>query len=86
MSISGQKYTKQTQIKNISKIHHVKYIYDNTKNEYQVWQFSDIGQGRKYEDKGHPIASVYEQKIPFFDVGDSFGTIHSQSKDEIDIQ
>ena len=78
MSISGQKYTKQTQIKNISKI--------QVCHEYQVWQFSDIGQGRKYEDKGHPIASVYEQKIPFFDVGNSFGTIHSQSKDEIDIQ
>ena len=33
----GQKYTKQTQIKNISKIH-VKYIYDDTKNEYDPSQ------------------------------------------------
>ena len=32
---------------------------------YMVWQFSDIGQGRKYEDKGHPIASVYEQRNHF---------------------
>ena len=36
LDIRGQKYTKQAQFKNISKIHHVKYIYDNTKNEYHV--------------------------------------------------
>ena len=36
LDIRDQKYTKQTQIKNISKILHVKYIYDDTKNEYHV--------------------------------------------------
>ena len=36
LDIRGQKYTKQTQIKNISKIRHVKYISDDTKNEYHV--------------------------------------------------
>ena len=59
LDVRGQKYTKQTQIKNISKIHHVKYIYDDTKKEYHVWQFSEIGQGRKYEVKEHPVAPVY---------------------------
>ena len=85
LDIRGQKYKKQTQIKNISKIHHVKYIYDDTKNEYHVWQFSEIGQGKKYEVKEHPVTPFYEEKMPFFDVGDSFGIIQTQSKNEIDI-
>ena len=66
LDIRGQKYTTQTHIKNISKIHHVKYIYDDTKNEYQMWQFSEIGQGKKYEVKGHPVAPFYEEKMSFF--------------------
>ena len=72
-------------IKIFSKIHHVKYIYDDTQNEYHVWQFSEIGQARKYEEKKHAVAPVYEEKNSFFDVRDSFGTIHTQSKNEIDI-
>ena len=36
LDIRGQKYTKQKQIKNISKIQYVKYIYDQIKNEYHV--------------------------------------------------
>ena len=55
LDVGGQKYTKQTQ----TRIHHVKHIYDETKNEYHVWQFSETGQGRKHEVKGHPIAPVY---------------------------
>ena len=85
LDIRGQKYTKQTQIKNISKIRHVKYISDDTKNEYHVRQFSEIEQERKYENKAHQVAPIYEVKMPFFDVGDKFGTIHTQSKNEIDI-
>ena len=85
LDIWGQKYTKQTQIKNISKIHHVKYIYDDTKNEYHVWQFSEIGQCNKYEVKGYPVAPFCEEKMPFFDAGDSFDTIQSQRKNKIDI-
>ena len=50
-----------------------------------MWQFSEIGQDTKYEIKGHPVAPVYEEKMTFLDVGDSFGTIHTQSKNEIDI-
>ena len=30
-----------------------------------MWQFSEIGQGRKYEVKGHPVAPVYEEKCHF---------------------
>ena len=43
-----------------------------------MWKFCEIGQCRKWEVKGHPVAPVYEEKMPFFDVGDSFGTIHIQ--------
>ena len=74
------------QIKNTSKIHHVKYIYDDTKNKYHMWQFSEIVQGRKYEIKAYPIQlHLLVKKMSRFDVGDSFGTIHTQSKNEIDI-
>ena len=79
LGIRGQEYTKQTQIKSISKIDNIKWIYNDTKNEYHVWQFSKIRQGRNYEVKGHPVAPVYEQKMPFFDVGDSFW-YHSHAK------
>ena len=64
LDIRGQKYKNQKQIKNIWKIHHVKYIYDDAKNEYHVQQFSKIGQGRKYEVKWHQAAAVYEDKVP----------------------
>ena len=50
-----------------------------------MWQFSEIGQGKKYEVKEHPVTPFYEEKMPFFDVGDSFGIIQTQSKNEIDI-
>ena len=41
--------------------------------------------GKKYEVKRHPVVPFYEEKMPFFDVGYSFGTIQTQSKNEIDI-
>ena len=50
-----------------------------------MWQFSEIRQDTKYEIKGHPAVPVYDEKMTFLDVGDSFGTIHTQSKNEIDI-
>ena len=31
-----------------------------------VWQFSEIGQSKKYEVKGHPVAPFYEEKMSFF--------------------
>ena len=65
LDIRGQKYKNQKQIKNIWKMHHVKYIYDDAKNEYHVQQFSKIGQGRKYEVKWHQAAAAYEDKVPF---------------------
>ena len=42
-------YNKLKQIKDISKIHHVKYLYDDNKLQYQVWQYREIGIGRKFE-------------------------------------
>ena len=51
-----------------------------------MWQFSEIVQGRKYEIKAYPIQlHLLMKKMSRFDVGDSFGTIHTQSKNEIDI-
>ena len=42
-------YNRLMQIKDISKIHHVKLMYDGNKLQYQVWQYSGIGIGRKFE-------------------------------------
>ena len=50
-----------------------------------MWQFSEIGQGKNYEVKGHPVAPVCEEKMAFFEVGECFDSIHTQSKNEIDI-
>ena len=50
-------YHKLKQIKDISKIHHVKYLYDDNKLQYQEWQYSGIGIGRNLkflESQLHP--------------------------------
>lgn len=70
-------YEKLKQIKDISKIHHVKYHYDGQKTQYQVWQYSNIGPGKKFTISGQPDAPLYEEIKPFFDVANTFGTIRS---------
>ena len=45
-------YNKLKQIKDISRIHHLKY---NNKLQYQVWQYSGIGIGKKIEVSGEPV-------------------------------
>ena len=65
LAIKSKKYTKLTQIKNISKIHHIKYIYNNAGNEYHVWQFSGIGEGKKFEVKGCPLHLQMKRKFLF---------------------
>ena len=84
--ISETRNIQSRQIKNTSKIHHVKYIYDDTMSKYHMWLFSEIVQGRRYEIKAYPIQlHLLIKKMSRFDVGDSFGTILTQSKNEIDI-
>ena len=53
--ISETRNIQSRQIKNTSKIHHVKYIYDDTMSKYHMWLFSEIVQGRRYEIKAYPI-------------------------------
>ena len=75
----GEKYNKLKRIKNVSKVHHVKYLYDKNKVQYQVWQYSGIGNGKKFQVSGKPVAPTYEEKKPFFHIGDTFGYVKSKS-------
>ena len=74
-----KKYNKLKRIKNVSKVHHVKYLYDKNKVQYQVWQYSGIGNGKKFQVSGKPVAPTYEEKKPFFHIGDTFGYVKSKS-------
>ena len=58
-------YDKLKQIKDISKVHHVKYLYDGPEKQYHVWQYSNIGPGKKFVISGKPEAPVYEEIKPF---------------------
>ena len=46
-------------IKNIAKVHHVKYLNENGKLFYHVWQYYGIGKGKKFPVGPLPIASNY---------------------------
>ena len=40
-------YSKTKKIKNIARIHHVRYDYSEAKTKFHVWQYSSIGPGKK---------------------------------------
>ena len=57
-------YAKTKKIKNISKIHHVKYDYsDKSQTKFHVWQYSNIGPGKKFDKPSQPKAPKYEEKM-----------------------
>ena len=63
-------YAKTKKIITISKIHCVKYDYSETsQTKFYVWQFSNIGQGKKLEIASQPKAPKYEEKMKFYDGG-----------------
>lgn len=69
-------YNRLMQIKDISKIHHVKLMYDGNKLQYQVWQYSGIGIGRKFEVFGESFEPQYDEKKPFINIAETFGIVH----------
>ena len=69
-------YNWLMQIKDISKIHHVKIMYDGNKLQYQVWQYSGIGIGRKSEVFWESFAPQYDEKKPFINIADTLGIVH----------
>ena len=69
-------YAKKKKIKNISKIHHVKYDYsDKSQTKFHVWQYSNIGPGKKFDIPSQPKARKYEEKMKFYDGGEKFGFV-----------
>ena len=52
-------------IKKISRIHHVKYIMENKKEMFHVWQYYGIGEGRKFPVGEFPITPSYYVTAPF---------------------
>ena len=58
----------------------MKYLYDDAnKPQYQVWQYSGIGAGKKFQVFGKPAAPGHDENKPFFNVGDTFGFVKSAS-------
>ena len=56
-------YATKKKIKNILKIHHVKYDYrDKSQTKFHVWQYSNIGPGKKFDIPSQPKAPKYEKK------------------------
>ena len=56
-------YAKKKKIKNILKIDHVKYDYrDKSQTKFHVWQYSNIGPGKKFDIPSQPKAPKYEKK------------------------
>ena len=60
-------YAKTKKINNISKIQYVKYDYsDKSQTKFYVWQYSNIGQGKKFDIPSQPKAPTYEEKMKFY--------------------
>ena len=50
----------------ISKTHHVKYDYsDKSQTKFHVWQYSNIGPGKKFDIPSQPKVPKYEEKMKF---------------------
>jgi len=78
-------HEKLKQIKDISKIHHVKYLYNGPEMQYHVWQYSNIGPGKMFLISGQPNARHYKEIKPFFNIGSTFGTVRSRNNNSPDI-
>ena len=74
-------YIKTKKIKNISKIHHVKYDYnDKSQTKFHIWQYSYICPGKKFDIPSQPKAPKYEEKMKFFDGGEKFGFVSDKKE------
>ena len=65
MRIESGSPKKPKNIKKISRIHHVKYIMENKKEKFHVWQYYRIGEGRKFPVGELPITPSYNVTAPF---------------------
>ena len=85
LDIRGQKYTKKTQIKNISKIQPVKNKFMMIpRMNTMCGNLVRLVKAESMKLKDTQL-HLFMRENAIFDIGDSFGTIHTQSKNEIDI-
>ena len=74
-------YAKTTKINNISKIDYVKYDYSETsQTKFYVWQYSIIGQGKKFEIPSQPKVPKYEEKMKFYDGGEKIDFVSDKKE------
>ena len=74
-------YIKTKKIKNISKIHHVKYDYnDKSQTKFHIWQYSYICPGKKFDIPSQPKAPKYEEKMKFYDGVEKFGFVSDKKE------
>ena len=52
----------------MSRIHHVKYDYKEDETKFHVWQYSNIGPGKKIDVPVEPKAPRFEEKVKFMRV------------------
>ena len=68
----------------ISKTHHVKYDYsDKSQTKFHVWQYSNIGPGKKFDIPSQPKAPKYEEKMKFYDGGEEFGFVSDKREHSV---
>jgi len=74
MEIEEKKiYQKQSNIKDVSKIHCVKYVVDEQEPKYHVWQYYGIGKGKLCNVGIEPLIVKRKITIPFKNDHLSFG-------------
>ena len=74
-------YAKTKKINHISKIHYVKYDYSETsQTKFYVWQYSNIGEGKKFEIPSQPKALKYEEKMKFYDGGEKIDFVSNKKE------
>ena len=75
----SKKFTNPKAIKEISKIHNIKYIYNDGGVKVQVWMYTQIGQGKIYKLDYQPTAPKFKEVIPF-SKSDSFGKVKASNE------
>ena len=67
LDVKERKFYAKTKKINISKIHYVKYDYSHkSQTKFYVWQYINIGQGKKFDIPPQPKAPKYEEKMKFY--------------------
>ena len=78
-----KKYENEKNIKDLSKIHQVKYVVDDRQPQYHVWQYYGIGNGKSFKVGKEPEILKHTIKVPFESNHTSYGRASKASKKEI---